>query len=219
MAHESPDIRVVIADDHPIFRKGLRQILEADRHLAIVGEAADGEQALNLIRTTHPHVAVLDVDMPHKNGLAVAGEVRALGLDVAIIFLTMHKNERFFNAALDIGVRGYMLKETASSDIVEGIRAVAAGRSYVTPALSDYLINRHRAGASADDGTPLSSLSPTERRVLRLVADYKTSKEIADALFISIRTVDRHRANIASKLDLSGAHALLQFAAEHKAEL
>jgi DNA-binding NarL/FixJ family response regulator len=194
-------------------------MLAADRQLVIVGEAADGEQALDLIRATQPRVAVLDVDMPRKNGLAVAGEVRALALEVAIIFLTMHKNERFFNAALDVGVRGYMLKETASHDIVDGIRAVAAGRSYVSPALSDYLINRHRANAQADDGSPLSSLTPTERRVLRLVAEYKTSKDIADALFISVRTVDRHRANIATKLDLTGTHALLQFAAEHKTEL
>ena len=219
MERAATDIRVVIADDHPIFRKGLRQILEADRHLAIVGEAADGEQALELIRSVRPHVAVLDVDMPGKNGLAVAGEVRALGLDVAIIFLTMHKNERFFNAALDIGVRGYMLKETASMDIVDGIRAVAGGRSYVTPALSDYLINRHRARASGVENTPLASLTATERRVLQLVAEYKTSKEIADALFISVRTVERHRANIAGKLALTGAHALLQFATEHKGEL
>lgn len=216
MPPTATDIRVVIADDHPIFRKGLREILAADRQLLIVGEGADGEQALDLIRTTGPHVAVLDVDMPRKNGIAVAGEVRALGLDVGIIFLTMHKNERFFNAALDIGVRGYMLKETASMDIVDGIKAVAGGRSYVTPALSDYLINRHHTGG---DGTPLASLTPTERRVLRLVAEYKTSQEIADALFISIRTVDRHRANIASKLDLSGAHALQRFASEHKTEI
>jgi len=194
-------------------------MLAADRELVVVGEAADGEQALDLIRATHPRVAVLDVDMPRKNGLAVAGEVRALALEVAIIFLTMHKNERFFNAALDIGVRGYMLKETAAHDIVDGIRAVAAGRSYVSPALSDYLINRHRAHAHPDDGSPLSSLTLTERRVLRLVAEYKTSKDIADALFISVRTVDRHRANIASKLDVTGPHALLQFATEHKAEL
>jgi DNA-binding NarL/FixJ family response regulator len=217
MPSTATDIRVVIADDHPIFRKGLREILAADRGLLIVGEAADGEQALDLIRTTSPHVAVLDVDMPHKNGIAVAGEVRALGLAVGIIFLTMHKNERFFNAALDIGVRGYMLKETASMDIVDGIKAVAGGRSYVTPALSDYLINRHRTDDG--DGTPLASLSPTERRVLRLVADYKTSQEIADALFISLRTVDRHRANIAGKLDLTGPHALQRFASEHKTEI
>jgi DNA-binding NarL/FixJ family response regulator len=218
MPPTATDIRVVIADDHPIFRKGLREILATDRELLIVGEAADGEQALDLIRTTGPHIAVLDVDMPRKSGIAVASEVRALGLDVGIMFLTMHKNERFFNAALDVGVRGYMLKETASTDIIEGIKAVAGGRSYVTPALSDYLINRHRASAS-DDGTPLASLTPTERRILRFVAEYKTSQEIADALFISIRTVDRHRANIAGKLDLSGAHALQRFASEHKTEL
>lgn len=212
------DVRVVIADDHPIFRKGLRQVLESDRALTIVGEAADGEQALSMIRACSPHVAVLDVDMPGKNGLVVAAEVRTLGLDVAIIFLTMHRNERLFNAALDAGVRGYMLKEYAATGIVDGVKAVAEGGRYFTPALSDYLVNRQRASGGAPHG-PLAALTPTERRVLELVAEYKTSKQIADALFISVRTVDRHRANIVGKLDLAGAHALLQFAIEHKGEI
>jgi DNA-binding NarL/FixJ family response regulator len=173
---------------------------------------------LELIRGCRPQVAVLDVDMPRKDGLAVAGEVRSLRLDIALIILTMHKNERFFNAALDAGVQGYVLKESISSEIVAAIKAVAAGHSYVTPALTDFLLSRRRAGALGE-GSPLSSLTQSERRVLRLVADYKTSKEIGEDLFISARTVDRHRANIAAKLELSGAHALLQFAIEHKAAL
>ena len=212
-----PEIRVLIAEDHPIFRKGLRQIVEAEPSLKVVAEAEDGEQALELIQASRPQVAVLDVDMPRKDGLAVAREVQSLGLGVALIFLTMHKNERFFNAALDSGVKGYVLKDCASAEIVEGIRTVAAGRSYITPLLTDYLLNRHRAGLVAE--TPLASLTPAERCVLRLVAEYKTSKEIADDLFISARTVDRHRANIAIKLSLSGSHALLQFALAHRAAL
>jgi DNA-binding NarL/FixJ family response regulator len=214
-----PEIRVLIAEDHPIFRNGLRQIIEAEPSLKVVAEAEDGEQALELIRTRHPQVAVLDVDMPRKDGFSVAREVHSLGLEVALIFLTMHKNERFFNAAMDSGVKGYVLKDCASAEIVGGIRAVAAGRAYVTPLLTDYLLNRRRASLLADQDMPLASLTPAERSVLRLVAEYKTSKEIAEGLFISVRTVERHRANIGAKLNLSGGHALLQFALEHKAAL
>lgn len=135
-----------------------------------------------------------------------------------MIFLTMHMNERFFNAALDLGVQGYVLKDSASTEIVNGIKAVAAGQSYVTPILTGYLLNR-RADAQTARQTGIGSLTEAEQRVLRMVAEYKTSREIADELFISIRTVDRHRANIAAKLDLKGSHALLHFAIKHKTEL
>ncbi len=213
------EIGIVIAEDHPIFRAGLRRFIEAESDMKVLGEAGDGERALDLIRSTRPRVAVLDVDMPRKDGLEVAREVQSLRLDVTLIFLTLHQNERFFNAALDLGVKGYVLKDCASTEIVDGIRAVAAGRGYVTPVLTDFLLNRRRAMARGEEGTPLASLTPAERTVLRLVAEYKTSKQIADDLFISVRTVDRHRANIAAKLDLAGSHALLQFAIEHKAAL
>jgi DNA-binding NarL/FixJ family response regulator len=215
MRHE---ITVLIADDHPNFRKGLREIIEADSGLKIIAEAEDGERALVLIQTLRPQVAVLDVDMPHKDGVEVARQVRELRLNVPLIFLTMHRDERFFNAALDAGAQGYVLKDSALSEILSAIRAVAAGRSYITPLLTGYLLNR-RAVSAQVNLTGLAALTDAERRVLKLVAEYKTSREIADQLFISIRTVDRHRANIATKLDLKGSHALLQFAIEHKAEL
>jgi DNA-binding NarL/FixJ family response regulator len=213
------EIGVLIAEDHPIFRKGLRQIVESEPGLKVVAETDNGEQALELIRSCHPQVAVLDVEMPRRDGLSVAVEVRSQRLNVALIILTMHKNERFFNAAMDAGVQGYVLKESITSEIVAAIRAVAAGRSYVTPVLSDFLLSRSRGGALAREGSPLASLTQAERRILRLVADYKTSKEIADDLFLSVRTVDRHRANITAKLEISGAHALLQFALENKSAL
>jgi DNA-binding NarL/FixJ family response regulator len=213
------EIEIVIAEDHPIFRRGLRQIIESEAGLRVVGEAEDGVRALELIHTHAPQVAVLDVDMPGKDGLVVAQEVRSLRLNVSLILLTMHKSERFFNAALDCGVKGYVLKDCASAEIVEGIRAVAAGRAYVTPLLTGYLLNRGRKTLAAGQNTPIASLTQAERSVLRLLAEYKTSKEIATDLFISVRTVDRHRANIAAKLELYGAHALLQFALEHKSAL
>jgi DNA-binding NarL/FixJ family response regulator len=216
MSHPVP---VLIADDHPIFRKGLRQVIEADPGVEVVGEAEDGEVALDLIRRLRPQIAVLDVDMPQKDGFVVAREIRASRLGVDVIFLTMHKNERFFNAALDLGVKGYVLKDCASSDIVSAIKAVAAGRAFVTPLLTDFLLNRRRAASLAEQETGLPSLTASERRVLQLVAEYRTSKEIADELFISVRTVERHRANASTKLGLKGSHALLQFALEHKSQL
>jgi two-component system, NarL family, response regulator DegU len=208
---------VVIADDHPIFRKGLRQIIEAEHDLHVVAEAGDGEEALAVLLETRPHVAVLDVDMPRRDGLSVLKALRAHGRDTTpVIFLTMHKQELFFHAALDAGVQGYVLKDGASTEIVTAIRMVADGRPYVTPQLTGLLITRRTSGAAT---SPVDRLTASERRVLRLVAEYHTSQQIADQLFISVRTVERHRVNAASKLGLSGAHAVLQFALEHKTSL
>jgi DNA-binding NarL/FixJ family response regulator len=227
MMHKSPSphlpfspsrITVLIADDHPIFRKGLREIITAEPSLKLVAEVEDGARALEAIRSQLPQVAVLDVDMPQADGITVARTIKEEGLPVAVVLLTMHRNERFFNAALDLGVAGYVLKDSAVSEIVSAIHAVNAGNRFVTPLLTDYLLNRRQAQTQSEANSGLSTLTDAERRVMKLVAEYKTSQEIADELFISIRTVDRHRANIANKLDLKGAHSLLHFALEHKAE-
>lgn len=211
------EISVLIADDHPIFRRGLREVLAAEPGLRLLADLEDGESAWAAIRATLPQVAVLDVDMPVRDGLEVARAVKDAALPVGIVLLTMHRSERFFNAALDLGVEGYVLKDSAVTEIVAGVRAVAAGRRYVTPLLTDYLLKRTRTQASLEEG--VAALTEAERRVLALLADYKTSKDLANELFISVRTVDRHRANVAMKLDLKGMHAVLQFAIEHKSEL
>ena len=214
-------ITVLIADDHPIFRRGLREVIEAERSLTLAAQVEDGEAAWTLIQQALPEVAVLDVDMPRRDGLAVARAVKEAGLPVAVVLLTMHRNERLFNTALDLEVDGYVLKDSAVTEIVSAIRSTAAGQRYVTPLLTEFLLNRHRAAQhGASPGDPqLARLTDAERRVLALVADYKTSRDIANELFISVRTVDRHRANIVTKLDLRGAHVLLQFAIAHKAEI
>ena len=215
----SNEITVLIADDHPIFRKGLREIIQAEVSLKLVAEVEDGARALAGLRALRPQVAVLDVDMPQLDGISVARAVGQEGLPTAIVLLTMHRNERFFNAALDLGVQGYVLKDSAVSEIVAAIRAVNAGQRFVTPLLTDFLLGRHQTQLQTTVNSGLTTLTEAERRVLKLVAQYKTSQEIADELFISVRTVDRHRANIANKLDVKGAHALLQFALEHLGEL
>lgn len=220
MTGSSNQIRLVIADDHPIFRKGLLQVIEIEPDLQIVGEAADGQTAMEQVRSLKPDVAVLDIDMPQKNGFVLAQEIGDSKLPVKIIFLTMYKEENAFNRALDLGVQGYLLKDSAVTDIVAGIRAVASGQHFISPVISSYLINRHARASQLEDEKPgLKDLTPTERRIIKLIADNKTSKEIAAELFISARTVDNHRTNIATKLDLHGSHALLKFAFDHKSEL
>jgi len=214
------EIKIIIADDHPIFRRGLRQIIETDPRLKIIAEAEDGDAALERLQESPPDVAILDVDMPGKDGFEVARIIREQRLATTVIFLTMHKDEHFFNAALDMGVKGYVLKDSAVTEIINAIKTVATGQTYLSPQVSSFLINRmSRAAALAEQHPEVEALTPTERRILKLIAEYKTSKEIADELLISARTVEHHRSNIATKLELKGSHALIKFAVEHQSEL
>jgi len=214
------EIRIVIADDHPVVRQGLRQAIESDQRLKVLAEAGDGQTALDRIEELQPDVAVLDIDMPVMDGFAVTREMRERKLTAAIIFLTIHREEDLFNEAMDLGARGYVLKDSATTDIVACIKAVAAGQHYTSPAMTTHLINRsHRATALRQQKPTLNDLTPTERRILQLIAEYKTSKEIADELCVSYRTVETHRTNICTKLEIHGSHALMKFALSHKSEL
>jgi DNA-binding NarL/FixJ family response regulator len=213
-------IRLIMADDHPIVRQGLRLIIETDKNLEIIAEAGDGQTALNLIEKYSPQIAVLDIDMPQMDGFEVVRTLQKKKLPVEVIFLTMHSEAEIFQAAMDLGVKGYVLKDSAVTDIVTSIKSVAKGRPYLSPALSALLLNRRRKTEDLEKEQPgLNLLSPTEKRILKLIAEDKTSKEIANELFISHRTVETHRANICRKLDLHGSLALVKFAVLHKAEL
>jgi DNA-binding NarL/FixJ family response regulator len=214
------ETRILIADDHPLLRQGLRQAIESDPQLFVVAEVGDGNSALERLRKLRPEIAVLDVNMPGLDGFGVARAIREEQLLVEIIFLTVYRERTFFNQALDLGAKGYILKDSASTDIVTGIKAVAAGEYFTSPVLTSYLIHRQRpTTAGSEPSTGMASLTPTERRILSLIAAYKTSKEIADELCISFRTVNTHRANICQKLNLQGNHALMKFALAHQDEL
>ena len=206
------EIRILIADDHPIFRNGLRMMLEADPLLKVVAEADNGESALAGIRKLQPDVAVLDIDMPPPDGFAVAQQALQERLPVEIVFLTMHKERALFDAALDAGVKGFIVKDGAANEIVGCIKAITAGQSFFSPMLSGHLL------AKREQASILNNLSPSERRVLSLVAESSSNKEIAEKMFISVRTVEHHRSNICTKLGLSGKNALLTFALTHKSE-
>lgn len=216
----SEQIKIILADDHPIVRQGLRQMIEADASLFVAAEAGDGETALELIEKRQPDVAVLDVDMPKMKGFEVVREMRKRKIETAVIFLTMHGEKEIFQAAMDLNVEGYVLKDSAVTDIVAGIKSVAAGRPFFSSSLSGLLLKRvRRAGEFENETYGLNQLTVTERRILKLVADEKTSKEIGEQLYISHRTVEKHRANISRKLGLQGSLALVKFALAHKSEL
>lgn len=213
-------IRILIADDHPIFRKGLREIIEEDAELIIVREVDDGAEAFERLQSLKPDVAVLDIGMPKQNGFDVAQGAAEIKLPVKIIFLTMYKEHEAFNRALDLGVKGYILKDSAATEIVDGIKAVAAGEHYISPAISSFLVSRiARANSFSERHPGLRALTPTEQRILKFISEKKSSKEIAGELFVSPRTIDNHRANICRKLDLRGGNALLKFALDYKSEL
>lgn len=195
-------------------------VIEADPQLKVVAEAEDGAMALAEVHRLQPQVVVLDMDMPQLDGMSIAREIRQQKLPVAVAFLTMHKDEATFNSALDLGVKGYVVKDSAANEIIGCIKAVAAGRSFISPVLTGHLLNRHSPGtALTQPPSAINSLTQAERRVLRLIASGKLNNDIAAELFVSIRTVEHHRSNICSKLGLNGKHALLTFALTHKAEI
>lgn len=208
-------ITILIADDHPILRQGLRHLIEREKDFRVVGEAGDGEQALQEIAARTPDVVILDVDMPKMNGLAVLEKLSAHDSATRVILLTVHDEEEFFSEARRLGARGYVLKDSAVEDIVKAVRAVAGGGNFISPSLAAHLFAPSRQSDRAD----LSALTATEREILKLIAEYKINREIADALFISPHTVKAHRRNICQKLALEGNHALMKYALENKTRL
>jgi DNA-binding NarL/FixJ family response regulator len=213
----SGKIRVVIVDDHPLFRQGLRQAVAGDARFDVVAEADNGRTALEIIQQIKPDVAVLDINLPGATGLEVVATLRAKKTKVRLVILTMLKDELAFNKALNLGINGYVLKENAASEILSCIAAVARGEGYVSPSLTDFLLRRRgRAESLASHKPGLEDLTVAEKRILKRVALGRTNKEIAAELFISPRTVETHRANIIEKLALAGSNRLLQFALENR---
>ena len=207
----------MIVDDHPLFRQGLRHAIEGNPRFEVAAEAGRSETALELILKEKPNVAVLDVNLPDMNGFELIRALRRKKCPVPIVILTMLKDEQAFNTALNLKVSGYVLKDNASAEILNCIEAVANGESYVSPSLTDFLLRRRsRAEQLAKKQPGLDDLTVAERRILKRIADGKTSREIAAEFFISPRTVESHRAHICEKLGLSGSNKLLHFALENR---
>jgi len=184
----------------------------------VIAEAADGEEALKLIRTHRPQLAVLDIDMPKLDGLGVVKEITKLKLETRAIILSFHNDEDIFRGALAAGAKGYLLKESAMDEIVGALQAVLAGKTYLSSAIALQLLQSDQT-TKAPENPLLRDLTQAERRILFLVADGLSSKEIGDQLSIHYRTVENHRSNMCRKLNIEGANALLRFAIQHKQSL
>lgn len=206
-------LRILIADDHPLFRRGLMEVLEEDSSITVVHQSEDGNEAFRKIEELKPDIAILDFEMPGLSGLEVVKKVREVKLQTRVIILTMYKSEEMVDEALNVGVNGYVLKANAVLDILQCIKLVARGELYLSSELSKYLLKRREKEDNLAKQMPsIKNLSVTECKILRLIANNKTSKEIADEFCVSQRTVENHRMNICNKLNLHGAHTLLRFA-------
>lgn len=199
--------RVLLADDHQIFRQGLRRLLEAAGH-EIVGEASDGQEALKLARTLCPDIAVLDLSMPLLNGLDAGREMRRLAPGIKIILLTMYTDKAYVLQALRAGARGYVLKTQAAEDLILAIRQILRGDTYLSPGVAASVVDAvlENAGAAADP------LTARERQILQLVAEGNTTKEIANLLNVSFKTAESHRNHIMKKLDIHEVAGLVRYA-------
>lgn len=202
-------ISVLIADDHHIFRKGILSILKNEDPFEVVGEAPDGTIAIEKIRRLKPDIALLDLDMPGLNGLEIAMIISKEKLPVKVAILTMHKEKEYFNKAMEIHVKAFLLKDKISDDLIECLKTVADNKYFISPQLSTFLVDKEKPEW-------VELLTSAELIVLRLLAKNKTSKQISEELFNSVRTIENHRNNICKKLNLSGQNALLLFASKNK---
>jgi DNA-binding NarL/FixJ family response regulator len=213
-------LSVVIADDHPIFRKGLVEVVAESPGLRLLEAVADGTAAVEACVRHQPDVLVVDFEMPRLNGADAIRELRARDLPTAVIVLTGHKDESIFAASFDAGASGFVLKDNAAEELVACIRSVARGEPYVSPSATRFVLRRRESAQTLRRERPgLEQLTLRERRILQLVSDNLTSKEIAVRLGVSPRTVENHRFRMTEKLGLSGSHSLLKFAFENKSRL
>lgn len=206
-------IRILLGDDHTVVRQGLRKILEANEGWEVVGEAPDGREAVRLALALEPDVAVLDIAMPLLSGIEATRQILRRLPDVGVLILSMHSEEAFITQALQAGARGYLLKDSADTDLIRGVTAVSAGKSFFSPAaakvmLDDYL--RHLAKKGIVDR--YEALSEREREIFQLVAEGHSNKDVADLLSISVATVETHRAHILQKLDVHSTAELVLYA-------
>jgi len=208
-------LRILLAEDHTILREGLRALLSADSHFEIIGEAQDGREALRWVEKLNPDLILMDLSMPRMNGMEAIREIKKRHPATKIIALTVHKTEEYLLTTLQAGADGYVLKDATHGELVIAIKNVMAGKAYLSPGVSDKVIEGYLEGK---EGTPSVSawetLSQREREVLKLIAEGYKNKEIAGDLCISLKTVEKHRANLMKKLDLHNAAALTVYAVE-----
>jgi len=206
-------IRIILAEDHAVMRRGLRLVLEEQKDFQVVGEASDGREAVTLVEALKPDVAVLDITMPNLNGIEAARQITAKQLGVSIVVLSMHSDEGYVLRALKAGARGYLLKESSEADFIQAIRSVSQGKAFFSPAVSRMLVEdyvRQLQDKDIEDSYDLLTLR--ERELLQLFAEGKSNKDVANILNLSLYTVETHRGNILAKLNLHSVPELILYA-------
>lgn len=207
------NIKVLLVDDHDIVREGLRELINRQPDMAVVGEAGDGRSAIELAGSLVPDVVVMDVSMPDLNGVDAARQICSGEAAPKVLCLSMHAEHRYVEAMLRAGAAGYLVKSCASRELAEAIRAVQSGKSYLSPEIADLVVDRFvRSGGSPPSGTAFSELTRREREILQLLAEGRSVKDVASKLFVSINTVHTHRRHIMAKLSLSSTADIVRYA-------
>lgn len=201
-------IRILLADDHAVVRQGFKMILSAQEDMEIVGEAGNGREAVELAEKLRPDIVVMDVAMPELNGIEATRRLAGSTPHTRVVALSMHKDSVYVREILRAGARGYLLKDSGASDLVSAVRAVAGGEGYISPAVSNAVLDDYRKHVT----NPIDLLTSREREVLQMLAEGKTNKEIATVLNLSVYTVDAHRGRIMEKLNLHSINELVRFA-------
>lgn len=207
-------IRILLVDDHPVVRQGLRLVLEGNPEFSVVGEAANGHEALELVEKLKPDVAILDLALPGLNGLEVARRIRQRKLKTHLLVLSMHNTEAYVFEAIKEGILGYVLKESAPKDLVQAVKEAAAGRRYLSPPLTEQALQAYSEKINSRSLDPFDALTDREREVLQMLAEGQSRSAIATGLSISPRTVDTHRTNFMRKLNLNNQAEMIRFAME-----
>ena len=205
-------MRVLLADDHNIVRSGLRRLLDAEPDIEVVAEASDGREAVELAAQQSVDVVVMDLAMPNLNGVEATRQILAQSLARKIIVLSMHSDRRFVARALQAGASGYLLKDCAAEELVSAIRSVVAGCTYLSPPIRDMVVEDYVSGLAEDDSSALAVLTPRQREVLQLLAEGKSTKEIASELYVSPKTVETHRHHIMRSLGVDSLAELVKYA-------
>ncbi len=208
-------IRTILLEDHKMVRQGLVALLQDAPDIDIVAEAGDGITAINLARTHHPDVALLDISMPGMNGLEAAQKIREVSPNTRLLFLTMHADDEYIIQALRFGGTGYVLKDADAGTLLDAVRRVHRGESYLSPEVSQTIIRRVINEQAEQHGDSHENLTCRERQILQLIAESKTNREIGERLKISIKTVQTHRANLMNKLDIHDQTSLVKYAIRH----
>jgi two-component system response regulator NreC len=206
--------RILIAEDHTILRQGLNALLSSSQEFEVVGEVADGREAVRSVERLMPDLVLMDLSMPRMNGTEALGEIKKRYPDVKVLVLTVHKSEEYILATLQAGADGYVLKDVTHMELIIAIKSVLAGKAYLSPEVSEKVIEGYLEGKSPRPKSSWDTLTQREREILKMIAEGHKNKEIADHLCISAKTVEKHRANLMQKLNLHSASSLTAYAVE-----